>query len=340
MKKYSLIFLLIPIFLAITNAGCSTTQASFPGAQLQSWIDAPLDQSILPLAPYEIVTHGTDPQEIKSIEIRINDKIISTPSNPKSSQLLMTASFLWLPAEPGDYQIQARSLNGSGTWSDPASVTVRVARETPTAQPTRTMTPTSTPEVTATICFPGVEVIQNATCRLGPSTFHLPSIYFIEGESLPIVGGNLDQTWWAVQAPELDQPCWISGQIVSTFCLPEEIEYLESPPYIGRVTTSNSEFYWADHPLKEITIQAQIGGESEISSARVAYRLKGKNQWYNIPLLKLSGDVWTGKINARSFDGYKDVSSAIVEYYLEATAVNGLWTQSPILDDIKLKKGP
>jgi len=332
MKKVNLFLFLILFGLLLS--GCDAAQMLTSDTKLQAWIDAPLDQATLPLAPYELVVHGSDPVEIKAMEISIDDQTVFTEANPNPSELLVTSRFAWNPPGPGEYIIKARSQNSSESWSKPAVVSVTVTEETST--PSLIITTTAT----VTQCLPVAEVNMNAACRLGPTTYHLPVIYLLEGDNLPILGSNLDQTWWAVQAPDLEGPCWVSGQTVTPLCLPEEISYIASPPYITRITISNTEFYWGDNPRQQITIRAQIDGENPISTARIVYHLQGKNQWYNTGLVNTSELIWEGSLNSHSINGFQEVNSAILEYYLEATDDAGLKTKSPILDDIKLKKVP
>ena len=326
MKKYIVLTL---IFLVVLLSGCGpsgqeeTDQGYIIGdSQPQAWIDAPLNESYLPLDPYEIVYHISGQEGIAQGELSINNQVIESLPNPDSSKKLATLKFLWNPTEPGTYLLSVRAQDTAGSWGPEFQSVVYIDGET------------------ATGCIPAAEVIMNATCRSGPTTYHLPVSYLQEGDNLSIMGTNLDQTWWAIQVPEQTQPCWISGQTISQICQPEEIAYLPSPPYITNITISHTEFYWGDNPQQKITIKSEIDGENPISSAYIIYRLQGKNQWYNTSLINTSGNLWEGTLNARTFKGYQDISSAILEYYLEATDEVGLSVQSLLLDDLKLKKVP
>ena len=326
MKKHIVLrmTILVLLFSSCSPPGqVKSDQAYIVGdAQPQAWIDAPLNESYLPLDPYEIVYHISDQESIAKGELSINDQVVETLSNPDTSKKLATLKYLWNPTEPGTYLLSVRAQDTDGRWGPEAQAVVYIG------------------EVTAAECIPAAEIIMNAACRLGPSTYHLPVIYLLEGDNLSVVGTNLDQTWWAVQVPDQTQPCWISGQTVSPVCQPAEITYLPSPPYIASITISHTEFYWGDNPQKQITIKAQIGGENPLSFAYLIYHLQGKNQWYNTSLINTSGNMWEGTLDARSIKGYQDINSAILEYYLEATDEAGLSAQSQILDDIKLKKVP
>jgi len=336
MKKY---FVLPFTFLVLLLSGCGPSSPEesaqtfiFGDSQPQAWIDAPLNESYLPLEPYEIVYHISDQESIARGELSINGQVVDSPANPNTSKKLATLKYFWTPTEPGTYLLCVRAQGTDGTWGPEAQSVVYIGQISEANSPE--------PELTATVCNPAAEVIMNATCRLGPTTYHLPVTYLLEGDNLPIIGSNLDQTWWAVQVPDQTQACWVSDQTVSPTCLPEQVAYLPYPPYITGITISHTEFYWGDNPQQQITIKAKIDGENPISSAYLIYRLQGKNQWYNTSLINASGNLWQGTLNARSINGYKDINSAILEYYLEATDEDGLRVQSQLLDDIKLKKMP
>ncbi len=116
----------------------------------QTWVDAPLDQMHIPLAPYEVVFHGTDDGGVANVELRINDETVPA-SAQGSDPKLMTARYMWSPPAPGKYVLKARSMNSAGAWSPEAQVIVWVGdiltpspmTTTPTA--TQTTTPVTPP---------------------------------------------------------------------------------------------------------------------------------------------------------------------------------------------------
>ncbi len=145
---------IVPIVLLIAGLAACNMPRSAPLAPLaltgngpQTWIDAPLDQMRLPLAAYEVVFHGTDDAAVTSLELRINDQLVTVPSPEGGAQKLVTARYMWSPAEPGQYVLRARSMNSGGAWSPEAMVTVWIGDVitpsfTPTFTPTATITPT------------------------------------------------------------------------------------------------------------------------------------------------------------------------------------------------------
>ncbi len=337
MRKSIIIYCLLMILTGLVSA-CAPVSLQTT-SNLMSWIDAPLDGSTIPLAPYQIVAHGSDSDPITALEITINGDLFHVIDNPNPEGLLFTAYQDWTPPAAGDYQIQTRSMDSSNNWSSAAIVRVTV-EEGYTPPEILELLPTVTPDLELSTCEPALTAAMNTTCRTGPSTFHEATAYLIEGDQAPIVARNLDSTWWAVQLETEAQPCWISDQTSDAVCVTDEIEYLESPPSITRIFPSNQEFYWGDNPLKTITIKAQVAGETPVAKVRFIYHLEGKSQWYNLTMFTTAAEIWQVDFNARSIDGYENVNSAVIEYYLEATNEAGLITNSPLLNNIKLKKVP
>ncbi len=190
------IFALI-ILVGLTACNLNLGYQSIP----QAWIDAPLDGMVLPLAPYDIIAHASDPTGISQIEISINGSVIGTAPG---SGALFNATQPWTPSEPGEYLIQARGINSGGVWSEYAEVRVFVQGDVPL-----------TPEATeagppATQSVPTLILIQNANCRFGPSQVFEAVDSALAGGALPIEGKNEDETWWLVKLPS-GEKCWISA---------------------------------------------------------------------------------------------------------------------------------
>ncbi len=335
MKKLPLILL----FLAGLLAGCGPESAAPPSTALRAWVDAPLDESILPLAPCEIVVHGSDPLRIQRLEISVDGEVLGRIENLEPADLLLSARIDWTPSGPGVYTIEARGQNGGGDWSSPARVRVTVEEEL-VSQPTLDLLPTAAVSLELVDCEPKITALMDTTCRQGPTTYHEPAAHLLEGESAPLLGGNQDLSWWAVQPEYLSEPCWVSGTTVEARCTPQEPEILEAPPYITRVFPTYEEIYWGDHPRRSVNIQAQSAGEIPVTGVRLYYHLAGKSDWYNSAMIPGEGDIWQAGIQAHTFKNYREVSSAVVEYYLEATNESGLVTRSPIFSNLKLKPDP
>jgi hypothetical protein len=130
-----------------------------------AWIDAPLNGSRIPLAPYEIVLHLADPAGLKAGEISVNGSVLASLPVGSAGETLSTLKYTWTPAKAGEYEIQVRPQNQSGGWGEPARAKVYVGDQvtitptltdtpeitiSPTITPTGTLTPTPTPTPTAT----------------------------------------------------------------------------------------------------------------------------------------------------------------------------------------------
>jgi hypothetical protein len=127
---------------------------------IQAWIDAPLDGSTIPFAPYEIVLHAYDPAGVTQVELSANGNLLAALPNLNPGQLLATLNYPWSPAAPGNYTLSARAQSSDGAWGSQtvAVVTVSDFTETPTFTPTatETLTPiattfTNTPTSTLTL---------------------------------------------------------------------------------------------------------------------------------------------------------------------------------------------
>ncbi len=141
--------------LGVLAAACqpeSPAKAPPPGGP-QTWIDAPLDNAALPLEPYEVISHATNPKGIGSFELSVNG-IVQQTSPLGAGQVgekFAMAKFNWNPPAPGVYLLKVRAADATNNFGTPAEARVLVGEEpTPIAtriapiQPTvpATFTPT------------------------------------------------------------------------------------------------------------------------------------------------------------------------------------------------------
>ncbi len=102
---------------------------------IQTWIDAPLQGSTLPIAPYTIVFHAASPSGIDTFEVKINGVVLdtvapmSTGSGGSNYGTLFHSESTWTPAAPGIYLISVRSKSSSGPFSSPAQAQVTVVSD-------------------------------------------------------------------------------------------------------------------------------------------------------------------------------------------------------------------
>ncbi|HTX80519.1 MAG TPA: hypothetical protein VMC62_12665 [Longilinea sp.] len=146
--------LFVWVLVAVLLASCNSQ--AMPGKLLlaqspQAWIDAPLDGSTIPPAPYQVVFHGSDPGTVVQGELSVNDKVQASLVNTDTSSHLVVFRVDWNPPSPGKYTLKVRALDGSNTWSNYAVANVTVSENTPTPSPTSTVTATPTITVTPTI---------------------------------------------------------------------------------------------------------------------------------------------------------------------------------------------
>ena len=157
--RYGAITLLAVVFTACELINPNGPQVAQSGPQ--AWIDAPLDGSSLPLAPYEVVMHGSDIAGITQFEFSVNGAVLTLiPSSDQSSGLAAVTQN-WSPGGPGNYTLGVRAQNTAGTWSGVAQSVVTVGGDVPIDSsgeepiPGESPTPTVTPTVTATL-EPGI----------------------------------------------------------------------------------------------------------------------------------------------------------------------------------------
>jgi hypothetical protein len=136
---------ILAILLAMMAAACNpqTPQQVAQAAGPRAWIDDPLHGSDLPLAAHEIVCHGSDPNGVSQLEIKVNGAVVASVPSADPSQTLVTARYTWTPPAPGNYTLQARAQGRSGTWGEPATAVVTVGGEVEPPAPTSTPGPTA-----------------------------------------------------------------------------------------------------------------------------------------------------------------------------------------------------
>jgi len=118
------------------------TVAVIPSPALAG-IDMPKDGDILPLAPYEIVFHGSDLAEVMQLELAINGVPIVIQMNPTQGTGFVIMRYLWTPLAAGTYLIQTRAQNQFGEWGPYSYITVTVepSLESDQASPINTVEP-------------------------------------------------------------------------------------------------------------------------------------------------------------------------------------------------------
>lgn len=162
-KKWVIIVIL---FVGLTACDRSLEVRDLPlDGQNQTWIDAPLPNSTLPLQPYKLIFHSASPGGITEFEVHVNSVLIAKvpPASTDSTGTLFYGEYLWTPVAPGTYLIEVRGIgSGGGSSSDQVYVTVigddddevvtpeSTPRLTPVPDPTATPRSTTAPTATNT----------------------------------------------------------------------------------------------------------------------------------------------------------------------------------------------
>lgn len=125
--------LLIVPCLALALGACTPTAPARPTPPpIFTWIDAPLANTHLNLAPTTITFHGATPSGVEHFQVRVNDNLIDSPpplttgSGGSQYGTLFFAESPWTPAAAGVYLISGRAKANGGPYGDPAEVQITV----------------------------------------------------------------------------------------------------------------------------------------------------------------------------------------------------------------------
>ncbi len=142
--KITELFLLTATSISWCNGKQAIRQSfNIPGSDFpQAWIDAPLPEMHIPLAPYEFVAHGTDQDSISQLEWILDGASLGIVDAKNSAQKL--ATFMYLTSGPGTYTLQVRAKNSANKWSDIDEAVFIIGGTTPTI----TLIPSDTPTIT------------------------------------------------------------------------------------------------------------------------------------------------------------------------------------------------
>jgi hypothetical protein len=125
---------LLAILLLTAIAGCSFPQAApkvLVSGGARTWFDAPLEGSTLPLAPYPVVIHAFDPVGVAEAELSVNGVVLEN-LKPSNDAGLSTFKYDWVPNQPGNFVLRARTKGHGNTWNSEAIVNVIIGEITPT----------------------------------------------------------------------------------------------------------------------------------------------------------------------------------------------------------------
>lgn len=135
-------------------------------------------------------------------------------------------SFTWQPPTPTPRE-GSEELSEGTSLEPPSPVCEDPPCPTATMTPFPTWTPTTPPYLEG-VSFLVVE--SPSTCRSGPGTVYSPLFYFDEGDELVVQGTDPSESWWNVHAPDSEELCWISDQLVRPGRLGDEIPIFTPAP--------------------------------------------------------------------------------------------------------------
>ena len=244
-------FCIVCILISIVSWGC-TGASQGP----QAWIDYPLNNASLPLAPLSILAHASHTEGVASIEYYVNGDEINAVAVGGSK--LEDATVEWNPPQPGRYRLEVRGVDSAGNAGSHAAAVITVGEfsrattvtPSPVETTTITVTPTGTSETstvtnTATVTQPtttntpqtpqpSLEPVViadiNANCRYGPSTLFEVYANLLQGQQANITGRLADNSWFLVIPPGRSSSCYIAASVVSVQGDLEPVPVVQPPP--------------------------------------------------------------------------------------------------------------
>jgi hypothetical protein len=193
MVNMKIILRLSTLLLLLLNTSCAPAYNPLPADVPNgpgAWIDAPLDGSTIPLAPYDVVAHASDAGGISTFELKVNGQIVGTDplDGDQAQQTIAHISHNWLPPAPGTYLLEVRAANGNGEYGPSAFARIQVGD----------IAEIETPTLVAQACIWTAAV--NVFVREGPGASIYPEITAVEsGKTFPVVGQSQDQQFWAIE---------------------------------------------------------------------------------------------------------------------------------------------
>jgi hypothetical protein len=147
MKK--IIVLVLGLALGLAIAACQAAPAAnnatpTPDRGPLSAVDSPLEGALLPQDTVMIQAHADDAQGVARGEISVGGQVIGVVESPNPGQPAAVFTLPWRPDVPGEYKIEVRAQNMTGTWG------AKAARRIIISEPADTPTPKTLPTETAT----------------------------------------------------------------------------------------------------------------------------------------------------------------------------------------------
>jgi hypothetical protein len=147
-KRFAVLVLVFALFLSACNAADTTVT---PSANIESWVEAPNEGSILPMEPVMLVVYASASEQVSFIAIMVNGQSLPaipvSPLTTDGSSRLVRVDYAWTPPGQGEYLVEAAGVNLAGATGGSGStrfciVTCQPSGPTVTPAPVETGTPT------------------------------------------------------------------------------------------------------------------------------------------------------------------------------------------------------
>lgn len=112
-------------------------------------------------------------------------------------------------------------------------------------RPTPTETPTATPIVTNTITYTPTAVAYvtmtgDTNCRLGPNTHYGFVTLLQAGQTVEVVGKDINENYWVVNNPNGEGTCWIWNAFASATGSLNRVQVMNAPATLTPTRTATS----------------------------------------------------------------------------------------------------
>ncbi len=136
----------------------TSSNGASAGGGIEAGVNSPAPGAVIPAGPSEIAYYATSVDGVATIELSVDGEVLSTVSNPDTSQQVVALKYTWEPTVSGSHTIRVRAMDAKGNWSNYAAVSVTVESSQTGQQDSQPVEPvqpaeqkpTDTPSATAT----------------------------------------------------------------------------------------------------------------------------------------------------------------------------------------------
>ena len=240
----TLSILLAVLLLAACAPGAGVTSSG----SAHAWVDQPVTNALLPLAPFTIRGHASRPGGgIVKMAFLVNSTEVGNAGTDESAAIV-SGETLWTPSAPGVYLIEVQAIGVDGaSLSEASRVCVSALTDIqplpgflgdcggPMPGSQSDIVPPPTVTVTETVPAPVQStdnkgtVKENVNCHSGPAIGFPVLSYVPSGSSIELTGRSADGLWLQVK------PCgqgsgWVLATFVEGSFDPAGLPVLAGPP--------------------------------------------------------------------------------------------------------------